>query len=222
MSKQIVIGVVGVVILLLTGNWFYASNEAYVGGAQNSDGSKSTVGQTFAQLMGMGQSQKCSYEYSDGGNVSSGTMYMADGGEHIRGEFTFTQSGAGPMQMYMVRTDGYNNMWSSAMPQGIKTKVTEENRGQLFDNSDANATAINNTEYTCEAWSADAGMFAVPTDVQFMDMGDMMKMMGNPKIGEATIQAEGTATTDIKAMQCAACDQAGPAKEQCRQALGCK
>lgn len=222
MNTKVIIGLIITIVAVIVG-YLLMSGQGVGGALQGGESNEpASVGKTFAQLLGMGQSLKCTYEYNDGANVSSGTMYMTDGGERIRGEFAFTQSGAGPMQMSMVRADGYNYMWSSAMPQGIKTKVTEENRAQLFDNSDNNATAINNTEYKCEEWSADAGMFVVPTNVQFMDMGDMQKMMGAPKIGEATIQAEGTATTDIKAMQCAACDQAGPAKEQCRQALGCK
>ncbi len=221
MNIKIIVGIILVIVALLAGNWFYASNEAYAPGQESDTNSnESATGKTFAQLLGMGQSQKCTYEYNDGSNVSSGTMYMTGGGERIRGEFTVTQSGAGAMQMNMVRADGYNYMWGSSMPQGIKTKVTEENRAQLFDAADANAAALNNTQYTCESWSADSGMFAVPTNVQFMDMDDMMKMMGAPKIGEAT-RIEGAATADVKAMQCAACEQAGSAKEQCRQALGC-
>jgi hypothetical protein len=222
MKIKIVIGVIVAVLLLIAGNWFYASQEAYAPFLEDSnEPGEASAGKTFAQLMGMGQSLECTYEYNDGANVSSGTMYMADGGERLRGEFTVAQSGAGPMQMYMVRADGYNYMWGSAMPQGIKTKVTEENKGQLFDAADAQAQAINNTQYKCSAWREDSRKFAVPTDVQFMDMGDLSKMMGAPKIGEATMKTEGTVPTDIKAMQCAACDQAGPARDQCRQALGC-
>lgn len=229
MNTKIVIGAVVGIVLLVAGNWFYVSQEAYVGGAQNgSDSNELVVGKTFAQLLGMGQSLKCTYEYDDGGNVSSGTMYIAEGGERIRAEFNFTLSGAGPMQMFMVRStdiDGtaHNFIWGSSMPQGIMTVVTEENRAQLFDNTDANTTAINNTLYKCEKWDVDESKFDLPTNMSFFDP-DYLKenMIGAPKIGEATVQAEGTGTADIKAMQCAACDQAGPAKEQCRQALGCK
>ncbi len=222
MSTKTIFGIIFGIIAVVLGYWLLSGQGSPEMSKEGATQESASVGRTFAQLLGMGQSLKCTYEYNDGTNVSSGTMYMADSGERLRGEFNFTQSGLGAMQMSMVRVDGYNYMWGSAMPQGIKTKVTEENRAQLFDNADANATAINNTEYKCESWNADASMFAVPTNVQFMDMGDLGKMMGNPKIGEATVQADGSATTDIKAMQCAACEQAGPAREQCRQALGCK
>ncbi len=224
MNTKVIFGIILGIIAVILGFWLM--NSQGKGTAMSPEGEvqeqeSTSVGQTFAQLMGMGQSLKCTYEYNDGTNVSSGIMYMADSGERLHGEFNFTQSGAGPMTMNMVRVDGYNYMWGSSMPQGMKTKVTEENRAQLFNNSDANTAAINDTQYKCEAWNVDESKFAVPTNIEFMDLGDMTKMMGAPKMGEA-MKAGGSATVDVKAMQCAACDQAGTARDQCRQALGCK
>ncbi len=231
MNTKVIIGIIFGIIAVVLGFWLMS--EQGTGTAMSPEGESreqesTSVGQTFAQLMGMGQSLKCTYEYNDGTNVSSGTMYMTDEGERLRGEFSFTQSGAGPMQMNMVRVDGYNYMWGSAMPQGMKTKVTEENRAQLFDNSDANTAAINDTEYKCESWNVDASMFAVPTNVQFSDMSAMMDAMKGTMndamqaVPGARAEVGANGNLDVKAMQCAACDQAGSAREQCRQALGCK
>lgn len=222
MNNSSILATILVIVALVTGGyWFYTTNNAAQPEVAGEDRSaeQASVGQTFAQLMGMGQSLECTYEYNDGTNVSSGVVYIADGGERIRGDFTFTQSDAGPMEMHMLRADGYNHMWGSAMPQGIKTQVTAENRAQLFDNTQS-AAVNENTQYKCTAWTVNEGTFTLPAGVQFMDIGDVTKMMGAPKIGEANIQ--GSTGGDIKAMQCAACDQAGPARDQCRQALGCK
>jgi hypothetical protein len=229
MNLKVLIGIM-LVIVAGAGYWLYMGNSRIqVTSSHERQQENASVGRSFAQLLGMGQSLECTYEYNDGGNVSSGTMYMTNGGESIRGDFNFTQSGAGAMQMHMIRDGGYNYMWGSQLPQGMKMMVTDETKGQLFTGSDdPAATAINNTQYSCVPWREDASKFAVPTNVQFTDMTEMMesvkKMMGAPKIGEATRTGTGdtSGTPDIKAIQCAACDQVGAAREQCRQALGCK
>lgn len=224
MNSKILVGIVLAVVAAL-GYWMYVGNSMTAGVTGTETNENASVGKTFAQLLGMGQSLECTYEYNDGANVSSGRMYMANGGESIRGDFNFTQSGAGAMEMHMIRVDGYNHIWGSSLPQGIKMRVTEENKGELFDSyAGQDVSAINNTNYSCSAWSGDPSKFVLPSNVEFMDIGDLQKMMGAPKIGEATgVEADSDATSpDMKAIQCAACDQAGAAREQCRQALGCK
>jgi hypothetical protein len=162
---------------------------------------------TFAAMLALGQNLVCTFEHDDGENVSSGTVYMADGAARIRGDFNVVASAGGPMEASMVRVDGYNYLWGSFMESGVKVKVTEEDEGKLFsDESDVEIDE--NTDFDCDLWNVDASKFNLPSDVEFIDIAAQM---------EATIGAS-------LGGQCSTCDMApaGAAREQCKAALGCE
>lgn len=112
----------------------------------------------------------------------------------------------------MIRDDGYNYVWGSFYEQGVKMKVTPEERKQLFPEDDVSA-APENTQYNCESWSVDEDKFALPNDVEFVDMQAQM---------EQSMQMQGGGSGDMKAQQCAACEQlSGSQKQQCLQSFSC-
>lgn len=166
---------------------------------------------TLTSLMMSGQSLECTFQHNDGTNVSSGTVYLAGGATRIRGDFNITQSGAGAMQASMIRDGGYNYLWGSALPQGIKIKVSAENEGTLFD--DSTGAVDENTEFECHPWRVDNSKFSLPEGVEFVDMSSMMPQ------GNVNVQDSG----NIQTAQCAACSQIpeGAARQQCLVTLKC-
>lgn len=132
---------------------------------------------TFADLFVLGEDFECEFSHDDGLNKSSGTAYLAESGERIRVDFNVKSSAAGPITGHIIRNGGLNYLWSSAMEQGIKVAVTEENRQDLFTGNDQNSIP-EDTEFDCVSWIENPSMFEVPSDVEFMDMDAMMQMGG--------------------------------------------
>lgn len=210
MNKTLIIAVAAVVILG-GGYWYFTSQSGRM------MGESASVGQTFAALMTGGQNVECTFEQSDGGSATRGTIFMADRGERIRGDFTIT--GATPMEAHMIRDGGWNYIWSSMMPQGIKMQVTAENKGKLFDTD--SASVPDDVQYRCSSWGVDGSKFALPGNVTFMDLSAQME--ASQKMMEGVQGMPQGGSGDMKAMQCAACDQVpGEGRDQCRIALGCE
>jgi hypothetical protein len=221
MNNNIVYLAVGAIVVLGGGYWYFSSSNAgdtMAGDIMQGDSRMQNVGSTFAAILAGGQNVQCDYSFSDGTNQSSGRVYVADGGERLRGDFTITAPTT--MEAHMIRDGGHNYIWSSMMEgQGMKMTVTAENRNTLFDTDEAGIP--DDVNYNCAPWSVDASVFALPTGVEFMDMSAQMEQLKN--MMPAGAGASGSGSADVKAMQCAACDQApGEAREQCRVALGCE
>ena len=214
MNNSLIALLIGAVVVVGGGYWYISQpgDEAMMEGEHMmAENENALTASTFAQILARGQAVTCTFEHNDGVNVSSGTVYIADGAERMRGDFVISQSAGGPMEAHLIRDGGYNYLWGSAFPQGIKTEVTAENRNKLFD--DENNSAVDeNTEYSCVAWNVDGSKFALPGDVTFTDMSAQMGAMQDAQ----------NSMGDMQAMQCAACDQAGSGRDQCRMALGCE
>lgn len=179
-----------------------AKEEIVLGGSEGQNA-------TFASLLARKTNLICTFEHKDGSNISSGTVYIADEAKRIRGDFTIEQGGAGPMEAHMIRDDGYNHMWGSFAPQGMKTKVTEEDEKKLFSTKDGGGISDDVT-FNCQPWKVDAGKFSLPSGVTFMDV--------SAQVNQVNSQLD-----SVRAQQCAACSQApaGTPREQCLTALGC-
>ena len=207
MNAKVLAGIVAGVVVL-GGAYFFLSggNEASV--TVSSD-SEESVKNRFAALVQSGQSYQCTFEYNDGENVSSGTVYMAGGAERLRGDFNVTDSAAGAMEVHMVRDGGYNYLWGSTMPQGIKMAVTNEET--LFE-GETNSPVNEDVDYECRPWNVDNDKFELPSDIEFQDMTAFQANMEASMGGGAN------------ANQCQACDMIGDAnaKASCKAAMGCE
>lgn len=229
MNTNIVIGIV--VALVLAGGGGYAvytsmQNEtttelsAQTQQQQQLVPSSDQIRGTFATLFGLGQDLRCEFSYNDGTTISSGTTYIAKGGERIRGDFMITNKAAGPMEAHLIRDNGYHYMWGTLMGQGIQMKIEEGQEGQLFTDDAGEMPIDENTEYTCMPWAMDQSLFAIPADIEFMDlstqMDSMLQLQGSFE-GSVDMSA-------LKAQQCAACAQipSAEAQAQCTAALQCE
>jgi hypothetical protein len=226
MSTNLIIGIVAALTVVGGGTYVAMNPEIianFTGSAQveetvntENEGESASVGSTFAQLLGLNQNVVCTFSYDDGaGNASSGTVYMTAGGAQIRGDFTVMS----PVETngYFIRTGGYNYMWSDAMAQGVKSKVTNE--AELM--SDAEAASIDpNTKFSCQAWTVDMSKFTLPAAIKFMEVNASAGAGASVSVPGGSVDASGSAS--VKAQQCAACGNlpAG-AKEQCLAALSC-
>lgn len=166
--------IVGILVLVVAGYYFW-------GGEAETQNTESEVTEettneerklTLKDLFFMGEDFQCEFSYEDGTNKSSGVMYLAESGERIRVDFDVESSAAGATDGNIIRKDNFSYLWSSAMEQGIKVAITEENKQDLFAGGQE-GTIDENTEFDCVAWVEDSSVFELPAGVEFMDMSAM-------------------------------------------------
>lgn len=121
--------------------------------------------QSLKSLISYQGSQKCTFTSATATSDSSGTVYVANG--TMRGDFVSTSAGR-TIQSHMIVQGNTSYVWSDATPGGFKMS---------FDSTSSAGTASQgpidpNTpaSYSCEAWSPDTSVFAVPASIQFQDL----------------------------------------------------
>lgn len=139
---------------------------------QNSAGKK----MAFTEFLKQGGAYKCSVSQNIEGTESAGTVYVNQG--LVRGSFATQMEGQKITSDMLVR-DGFSYVWSSASPTGFKVSVAvSEGEGDTTTGTMGayswNADQIGN--YNCEPWAADPSVFTVPSNIQFMNPGDMGAM----------------------------------------------
>ena len=186
MSFNLLLGIVAAIVVVGGGAYVAMNPEiitSITGGSaeegeemmENEEGENASVGNTFANLVALGQSVACTFSHDDGaGNRSSGTVYMTGGATQMRGDFTVEASGTAPVETFMVRTGGYTYMWSDASPQGIKSQVVNEAE---LTSDDQNGGIDEDTEFSCQAWNVDNSKFSLPSGIQFTDMSAQIDAM---------------------------------------------
>lgn len=199
--------------MVLGGAYYFLSRDNGAGVTEDAAREEDGAIGRFADMVRSGRSYQCTFEYKDETNESSGTVYMTGGAERLRGDFDITDSQAGAMEMHMIRDGGYNYLWGSALPQGIKTAVMKKET--LFEDEE-NSPVDTNIDYECRSWSVDESKFVLPAGVEFQDMSAWQGNIGASMNAEAGVGAA--------ANQCQACDMIGDAnaKASCKAALGCQ
>ncbi|MGB3921809.1 MAG: hypothetical protein WBL19_00805 [Minisyncoccia bacterium] len=165
--------ILGLIVVFVGGYFFIKSDDI---SSDDSNGSASEVEESsdrkmsFGDFVRQGGSYKCDIEQAVDGTTTSGTAYI-DGGK-IKGEYV-TQAEGLSITSYVIVRDGYAYSWTSFAPNmGFKAKVVE--------NAPADSTAPPSGEYSfnaddvgdydCDAWAADASVFALPAGVKFTEI----------------------------------------------------
>ena len=130
---------------------------------------------SFDSLIRAGNSVECSYSKNDGSG--GGTLFVAD--QKLRGEIQVNEHGQS-YPMHMIHKDGLMYSWGG--PMGEKQGMLMHVDPSRMANTGPGTAAQNMQEemdFTCKPWSADVSQFEPPSDVEFMDMSQMMAgMMG--------------------------------------------
>lgn len=218
MKNTILSIVIGAVVIGGGGYLVYKNSVNPNSGGDATENQKMNEGAdgTFASLISRGQNLECTFEHNDGINISSGTVYLANSAKQIRGDFTIQQSDAGSMEAHVIRDGGYNYLWGSSFPQGIKSAVTAEEQGKLFSTKDGGGID-EDTTFSCKPWNVDGSVFSRPGNIEFTEL--------NIRAGQMDSGMTIDDLETVKKQECNArvCDQApeGIPRQQCLQALGC-
>lgn len=156
------------------------NNQAEGENSQDTEQSQST---SMRELLAMGKSQKCTVSSSsvddDGTKTeSTGVMYFAGGKIAQEVVVTSTDKEMPRIEMSMVSDGSYMYTWNvQDKTQGMKMKITEENNDtNEADTPQSGSVSMDDKlNVKCSPWIADNSKFAVPKDVQFTDLSEMMK-----------------------------------------------
>lgn len=217
MDKKIIWGVVGLLIIIAIGGFMFFANKpknqlANSATEENTAEETQTTG-SLRELLSGNKNVTCTFAYEDEQASQRGTVYVA--GQRMRGNFMMRQPEAGEVSMSMIQDGEYAYVWGGPMgaKQGTKIKITQADADQQNGATAQNNNAVDldqKVDFDCQPWVVNNAMFALPSDVTFTDVS-------------AQIQQMQQNTQAMPKIDCSACDQApaGPARDQCRQALGC-
>jgi hypothetical protein len=129
---------------------------------------------TLKNLLSAGGSQKCTFADKNEIAESSGIVYVASG--MLRGNFTSITAGK-TVQSAMIIRDNTSYVWTDQTSQGFKMSLAEiEAQSAKAGKTDNQQMDINKElSYSCETWAEDANTFSIPTNIQFLDLNDLMK-----------------------------------------------
>ena len=150
----------------------------------------------------------CDFTKNAENGTEKGTVYVAE--NKMRGEFEISGPD-GTFPMHMIHSGDWMYTWGGPMgeSQGIRINTAQ---ARANANRRGGPDMDEEMDFSCQPWSMDPSKFDVPSGVQFQDFGQTI-----PQLGAAT------GSIDMKALQCAACDDAPEeSRAQCRQMLGCE
>ena len=178
------------------------------------EASISTQKSSLKDFMTMTTDQQCEFKDSETGN--SGTVYVSNG--KMRGDFISDVNGK-QAASHMINDGTTAFIWMDDQATGFKTNLEaiEKMSGQtgVSQTVDINKPV----DFTCSSWTVDQAKFAVPVEIRFSDMSQMMEdaMKRMPSTMPTSPVASGNSQ-----VACAACDSLeGEAVTQCKTALKC-
>ncbi len=162
-------------------------------------------------LMARGVPSKCTYNSTAENVKQSGVVYIQGKNANTYME---TEIDGKIDKMHVLKLGDWQYMWTEGEKQGSKFMFTEEEMKQLQekseqfqqDNNQSGVDLDSKLDYKCVPWVPNSSVFAVPTDVTFQDLTQMMK--------QSLQQMD-----QIKAQMCQACGMmSGQAKTDCLKA----
>lgn len=221
MNRNLIVTIIVVLLIVAAGGFYFMSNRTSV--PANPEGQTVTPPETttmekasLKSFITMSGTQKC--DFSDSEIGTSGTVYIGDG--KMRGDFSAKVDGKA-IPSHIINDGSNVYIWmEDEAKTGFKTSLASvEQMGSAASASSNQPVDINKqVDYKCEGWTIDPVKFAVPTEIKFQDMSQMMedaaKMMQGSAPAASAMQGNQAA--------CSACNNlTGDAQTQCKRALKC-
>lgn len=176
-NKRLIVAVVVVILLILAGFGYFMFSKSSktitptekTSVTEPKASSSSSITGSLKSLLTGGKTQTCTITYPD--NKGTGTIYVAD--KKFGGTFTIKESDGKDITGYMVSDGTYMYSWSSAATMGIKMKldVAENAAGDTQTGTNDLNQQVN---LNCSPWIVDNSKFAVPTNIKFSDMSNLI------------------------------------------------
>jgi hypothetical protein len=158
-------------------------------------------------LLARGTSVQCTWETETEQGRMTGTSYVA--GERLRTESTISDVDGSVSNFYAIVDQEYVYSWTSVSDMGTKMKK-EVGEDFVSDTDSEEMAPLENQpfddqiNFNCSSWTVREEMFVPPTNIQFQDFSEMMKLVPPPSAVESSLP-------------CQICAEmpAGEVKEQC-------
>lgn len=147
---------------------------------------KTESAKSLKELLGLGTSQKCTYETNDNGDMMKGEIITK--GQKFKQTTEITNK-EGTMKVYAISDGTYYYSWSDAMKgNGTKMKIADLEKdsasvtGTVNNDNKAEQKSVNLNEklaYKCTGATLNDSDLNLPTDVKFVDYTEMMKGLQN-------------------------------------------
>lgn len=130
-------------------------------------------------LMKLGKSVKCTYEVKSEDATTKGQTYVSNG--KTRTEMTIDAADGTKIDSFTITEGDWMYMWSSESEQGNKISLKEMEsaaKDAVTENSENEASyndQMEKVDYKCSPWIADDSKFNIPTNIEFIDLSEMMK-----------------------------------------------
>lgn len=146
----------------------------------NKESNKTEVSEkkSLKELLGLGTAQKCTFEVNDEGQITKGEIIIK--GEKFK-QSTEITSDEGIMKIYSISDGQYFYFWNDAIKgSGSKMKIeavttTPEKNTQKQENINWEEKM----DYKCNPATLSEADLALPTDVEFVDLSEMMNKLQN-------------------------------------------
>lgn len=136
------------------------------------ESSKTKVKSSLKQMLGMGKNVSCEMAASEEQGLISGRVNIA--GSKMMADFKMADEMGKMMDSHMINDGEFTYIWSSSAPQGTKIKndtVAPAKSDQTQNSFDEDQEV----DMECSDWSPASNSFTAPSDVEFLDMSNMMK-----------------------------------------------
>lgn len=167
----IIIAIVAVVVFSQSKKSSQPSGETAVTQQAEGESAETTSKGSIKSLIGLGKNVTCTMTYPSGDGTTKGTVYVA-GDKRIRGDF-ITNTQDKEMDSHMIQDGSWSYIWSSASPQGTKMKIEENVPTPTPGPQNQNVDVNTEVDYKCSDWSVDNSKFVPPSNIQFMEIGQI-------------------------------------------------
>jgi len=208
-----------IILILLAGIgwWLFGTktdknqtkNESQTMGQEQTENQAQNL--SLKELFAEGKTQKCQTSFESADGKGSGQLYIGNG--KMRTDMTMVV-GNESLTTHMITDNTMAYTWTDGQNMAFKMPISQTEQQQTETQKQGSADL--NTKYavTCTSWNVDESLLTPPANINFLDQTQLLQT------GQTAGQPSDT--DSLKAQQCAACDSAGDAKEQCKTALGCK
>lgn len=175
MDNNKVIGGIAAVVLLAGVFYFISQRQATEFASDRNTTAtqqEATNASSLKALFSRGDSQECTFQSSEDGYTSSGTVYV-DSDNRMRGDFTtMGPDGTDNSHMIVMQNDSY--IWSNGEAQGLKMTFNPNDTTDDYGGSETDMPndAINpneNYDFSCKSWRTDNSKFELPPGVEFIE-----------------------------------------------------
>lgn len=180
-NKKLIIALVAVIIILVAGVGFMAVSKDDTTSTQSSNNnnpqssSSSTKGSLSSLATGK-KAQECTMNYSGASGSGTGTMY-SDGNGRARMHIDLKTEKGNVGQTDQIMKEGKAYSWTTSDGQTFGmiidvSKTTQQTQSQSGSTTTA-PQPNQDFDINCKDWKVDESKFAVPTNVNFMDMNNL-------------------------------------------------